>query len=184
MIGRMTIAQRLPRRRAEVARGFFVAGVEAIEDREHDKEAERQRPGEMSAEAGGERPHRRLQVAREPVRPMVLEKVVEQAELERDPERGDDRGHDEARDRNEEQEVRALELLAEGEAGGERQQDGEDHHHHAELERTLERAADVDDAAAMPQAARTNGSERPFNGKVRPPVGPWNERMKMTIIGP
>ena len=27
-------------------------------------------------------------------------------------------------------------------------------------------------------------SERPFSGKVRPPVGPWNERMKMTIIGP
>ena len=27
-------------------------------------------------------------------------------------------------------------------------------------------------------------SDTPFIGNVSPPVGPWNERMKMTIIGP
>ena len=27
-------------------------------------------------------------------------------------------------------------------------------------------------------------SDTPFMGNVRPPVGPWNERTKMTIIGP
>ena len=52
------MAEGLPRRRAEVARGFLVAPVEAVEDREHDQQAERQRPGEMRAEARGEQAHR------------------------------------------------------------------------------------------------------------------------------
>ena len=44
-----------------------------------------------------------------------------------------------------------LKPLAKREAGAEREQDGEDHHHEAELERTQERVVDVDDAPALPK---------------------------------
>ena len=37
----------------EVAGGLFVAPIEAVEDREHDEEAERQGPRELRTEAGG-----------------------------------------------------------------------------------------------------------------------------------
>src|SRR6267143_819010 len=49
------VAERLARRRAEVAGGLLVAVVEPVEDGEHDEQPEGQRPREMGAEPRRER---------------------------------------------------------------------------------------------------------------------------------
>ena len=51
------IAEGLPRRRAEIARGLFEPAVEPVEDRKHDQEAEGQGPGQMRAKTRGEQSH-------------------------------------------------------------------------------------------------------------------------------
>ena len=78
------VAQGLPRRRPEVARGLLEAAIKAVEDRKHHQEAEGQRPGEMGAEAGGEIAHRGLELVGEPRGRIVLDEIVEQAEFQRD----------------------------------------------------------------------------------------------------
>src|SRR3954469_228770 len=93
-------ADGLDRRGAEVARRLLVAAVEAVEDGEHDQHAEGQRPGEMRPEAR--------------VPPGALE--VQQLEQRADAERDHDRGHDQAGDDEVEQQPRAAEAAAEGEA--------------------------------------------------------------------
>jgi hypothetical protein len=45
------VAEGLPGRGAEVARRFLVGRVEAVEHREHDQQAEGQRPGQVGARA-------------------------------------------------------------------------------------------------------------------------------------
>ena len=52
------MAEGLPGRGAEVARGFLVGRVEAVEDREHDQQAEGQRPGQVRAQRRGEQAER------------------------------------------------------------------------------------------------------------------------------
>src|SRR5882757_2902956 len=49
----------LPRRCAKIARGLFKPAIESVENRKHDQEAKRQRPGQMSAKARSKKPHRR-----------------------------------------------------------------------------------------------------------------------------
>ena len=53
------VAEGLPGRGAQVARGFFVGRVEAVEHREHDQQAEGQRPGQVRAQRRGEQAQRR-----------------------------------------------------------------------------------------------------------------------------
>ena len=52
------VAEGLPRRRAEVARGFFVGRIEAVEHGEHDQQAEGQRPRQVRAERRREQAER------------------------------------------------------------------------------------------------------------------------------
>ena len=44
-------------------------------------------------------------------------------------------------------------------------------------------AAEIADRLALEQAAN-QCSETPFIGKVRPPSGPWNDRIMMVSVGP
>src|SRR3954453_678200 len=75
-------ADGLDRRGAEIAGRLLVAAIEAVEDGEHDQDAEGQGPGEMRPEAR--------------VPPGALE--VQQLEQRADAERDHDRGHDQAGD--------------------------------------------------------------------------------------
>ena len=54
----------------------------------------------------------------------------------------------------------------------------------AEGERALERAARSRPPSALAKRLPNQCSETPRIGKVRPPVGPWNDRMVMVMVGP
>ncbi len=51
------MAEGLPRRGTEIARGLLKPLIEAIENGEHDEKTEWQRPGEMCSKTGGEQAH-------------------------------------------------------------------------------------------------------------------------------
>jgi len=150
------MAEALPRRGAEVARGLFIGRVEAVEHREHDQEAEGQRPGQLRAQAGAEQAHRRREGLQQRGRVGLQQRLqpgVEQPEHQPDAERDDDRGHDQAGHDDVEQHRAAGQLLAVGQAGQQRQPHGEHHHHGAQRQRAPQGRADVDDADALPELA-------------------------------
>src|SRR6267143_1052362 len=153
--GQHHVAERLARRRAEVAGGLLVAVVEAVEDGEHDEQPEGQRPREMGAEPRRERAGARRESLDEAGEADALRRPpdqrVEEAELDGDPERDDDRGHDQARHRRVEDEGRAAEAPPERVAREQRDEHGERHDDRAQLQRPSEGRPYVDHAEAAPQ---------------------------------
>src|SRR6267143_35261 len=149
------VAERLARRRAEVAGGLLVAVVEAVEDGEHDEQPEGQRPREMGAEPRRERARARRESLDDAGETDALRRPsdqrVEEAELDGDPERDDDRRHDQARHRRVEDEGRAAEPPPERVAREQRDEHGEHHDDRAQLQRPSEGRPDVDHAEAAPQ---------------------------------
>src|SRR6202790_1344732 len=135
----------LPWRRAKVPRGFLEPPVEAVENRKHDQQAKRKRPGQMRAKARGEKPHGRGPALR-PRAAVLDHEIVQQPEFQGDAERGDDRRHDQAGDRGIEQDRGAAERSAERHAGRDRQHNRQHHDEEAELERPLEGGADIHNA--------------------------------------
>jgi hypothetical protein len=129
--------------------------VEAVEDGEHDQQAERQGPGQVRAQAGA------------PPVPLHAHELEQRADAQRD----HDRGHDQAGHRDVEDQPGPAEAAAEGEAGQEGDRDRQHHDDQAELQRALEAAADVADRLGRNTSAN-QCVDTPWSGKTSPPVGP------------